>query len=139
MELIDHPYLKEPCHDHQRFTGTIESRSPRISARSMPAIVAALAGAVAVGLLWAATAWGTAPAPVDHKTTVIRPDKGDLEIKYMVQDTASTASGSTVGGVTAIEFHTNYIVVRYRDGSGRVFFNERTRELSWSPAAPNKG
>jgi hypothetical protein len=49
----------------------------------------------------------------------------------MVQDSPSSASGSTIEGVSAVEFHPAYIVVREQDGSGRVFFTERTNSLSW--------
>jgi hypothetical protein len=44
------------------------------------------------------------------------------------------SSGSTIEGVSAVEFHPAYIVVREQDGSGRVFFTERTNSLSWRVA-----
>ncbi len=111
----------------------LQTRQQQELQKNLPVIIAGLGGAVAVGLIWIATAW-SASQPVTPEPAVVRSENGDLKVRYMVQDTESSASGSTLESVTAIEFHANYIVVRQRDGRGRVFFNERTRELSWSRA-----
>jgi hypothetical protein len=87
-----------------------------------------LCGAALVGALWAFAAATGFPG---RAAAIASPRDGDMRVSYMVQDTPSSASGSTIEGVSAIEFQPSYIVVRQQDGSGRVFFTERTRSLSW--------
>jgi hypothetical protein len=110
------------------------------SAISSQTIIAALLGAAVVALIWLATAWSASNSSshseksvIHSEKSVIRSEKGELKVQYMVQDTPTSASGSTMENVSVIEFHPNFVVVRRKDGSGRVFFSERTRELSWSP------
>jgi hypothetical protein len=96
-------------------------------------IVAALLGAAIAGLIWVATTWFS-PLPVVRGAAVIHPERGgEFKVHYTVQDTPNSSSGGTLENITAIELHPHYVVVRQRDGSGRVFFRDRTRDLSWSP------
>jgi hypothetical protein len=95
-------------------------------------IIAALLGAAIAGLIWLATTF-LSPAPVVRGAAVIQAERGDFTVGYTIQETPTTTSGATMEKVSAIEFHPNYIVVKKRDGSGRVFFPGRTLDLSWSP------
>ncbi len=92
-------------------------------------IVAALLGALAVGALWLATAF-----PVSRPLgppSVIHSDLGDLKVDFMIQTSPGSASGSTLEGVSDLEFHPTYVVVKGRDGSGRIFVVDKIQSLSW--------
>jgi hypothetical protein len=56
---------------------------------------------------------------------------GNLAVDYMVETSATSSEGGRREGITDIEFHESYIVVKDRAGQGSVFFNGRTRTLSW--------
>jgi hypothetical protein len=84
---------------------------------------------VAAALVVSLIPRGGGPAPA-----VVRSAEGGLEVDYMVQTSPTTAEGSKLTSVTAIEFHPGYVVVRTREGRGTVFFPERTQRLSWSLA-----
>jgi len=73
---------------------------------------------------------GAAPAKGIHSA------EGNLEVAYMVQTSPSTAEGSTMSGVTDIEFYPRYVVVKSKQGGGKVFYNERTQSLNWSLTSP---
>jgi hypothetical protein len=49
----------------------------------------------------------------------------------MVENSPTSAEGGRREGITDIEFHESYIVVKDRAGQGSVFFGSRTRSLSW--------
>jgi hypothetical protein len=75
------------------------------------------------------------PNSFQSKPTVSSAE-GNLQVSYMVQESPSTASGSTLTGVTSIEFYPGYIVVTTKNGAGRTFFAERTQKLDWSWSEP---
>jgi hypothetical protein len=58
--------------------------------------------------------------------------QGNLVVDYMVETSPTSAEGGQLAGVTDIEFHEGYVVVKDREGRGRAFFGGRTRSLSWS-------
>ena len=57
---------------------------------------------------------------------------GSLAVDYTVETSPTTSEGGRMEGVTDIEFHEGYVVVKNRGSHGTVFFNGRTRSLSWS-------
>ena len=76
---------------------------PRASSGlSVHTLTAALVGAAVIGLIWIMTAWWT-PEPIIREMVVVRPDRGDFEVHYAIQDNETTSSASTLGGVSAIE------------------------------------
>jgi hypothetical protein len=54
---------------------------------------------------------------------------GSLAVDYMVENSPTSAEGGRKEGITDIEFHDNYVVVKDRAGQGSVFFGGRTRSL----------
>lgn len=102
------------------FRGT---RGPRIHP-AFTLLGGILIGASAAGVLGAVSAHPGA-------TSGIHSPQADLKVQYMIQESPTSASGSTLEEVTDIEFLPSYIVVRQGDESGRVFFPERTQRLSW--------
>src|SRR5690348_10713308 len=61
----------------------------------------------------------------------IHSPEGSLAVDYMVENSPTSAEGGRREGITDIEFHESYIVVKDRAGQGSVFFGGRTRSLSW--------
>ena len=57
---------------------------------------------------------------------------GSLAVHYMVHTSPTSAEGSRMHGVSDIEFYPTYVVVKTKNGSGSVFFAERTQKLEWS-------
>jgi hypothetical protein len=76
------------------------------------------------------------PAKVADGVTRIDSPEGRLVVQYRVQVDPSTTTGSTLNGVTAIEFHPGYITVIRGDGGGQTFFADRTKEFTWSMSGP---
>jgi len=50
----------------------------------------------------------------------------------MVRESPTSASGGQIENVTGIDFYANYILLHRKDGSGRVFFHDSTKEFAWS-------
>jgi hypothetical protein len=87
----------------------------------------------AIGAVLVACAWGfVATSSSSPATSSLSSRDGDLEVGYMVQESPSTATGSTIRGVTSIEFYPSYIVVKTKNGAGRTFFSERTTKFDWT-------
>jgi hypothetical protein len=93
-------------------------------------LAAALGGALLVGLVWLASA---RTAPGFSAVPSVRSDKADLLVDYTIQTSPTASHFSTLNGVSVIEFHPNYVIVKQKKGSGVVFFNQFTRNLSWHP------
>lgn len=94
-------------------------------------VLAGLLGAALVGAAWMASAWQRGPQG-------IYAPKGNLQVHYMIMDTPTSSSGSTMERVSAIEPHPGYILVRTLDGAGQFFFTETTRRLSWNKVEPSE-
>lgn len=84
-------------------------------------VIAAIIGASVVGLAWVLTSY-FAPG-----VTIVR---GDFRVRHTVVTSTGT-SGGEGGGITAIEFHPHYIVLKDRMNGGSVVFLERTHDFSW--------
>jgi hypothetical protein len=69
-------------------------------------------------------------------TRHIHSPDGSLVVDYVVETSPTATEGGQVQGVSDIEFHEGYVVVKERAGRGRVFFGGRTRSLSWSEGKP---
>jgi hypothetical protein len=74
----------------------------------------------------------TTPGP----TARLHSPDGGLVVDFQVHTSPSSTEGSKIEGITDIEFYGSYILVKTKQGGGMIFFNERTRSLSWYTAAP---
>ncbi|HEY2155836.1 MAG TPA: hypothetical protein VGH33_09405 [Isosphaeraceae bacterium] len=95
-------------------------------------VLGLVVGALALGC----ALWLLRPNSAQSKPALSSPE-GNLEVSYMVQESPSTASGSTLTGVTSIEFYPGYIVVTTKSGAGRTFFAEKTNKLDWRWSEPS--
>ena len=57
--------------------------------------------------------------------------EASLVVDYMVETSPTSFEGGQMGGVTDIEFHENYIVVKDKSGHGRVFTGSRMKSFNW--------
>lgn len=119
------PPLEDPI-----LVGSSPRSAPEHRTFGLPALALAfLGGGLVVGVLAAAARPGLGSG---SNAAAVRSPEGRLRVSYMVETSPTSASGSTMDHVTGIEFYPGYVVVTSsRDGRGRVFFNDRTRELSW--------
>jgi hypothetical protein len=62
----------------------------------------------------------------------VRSPEGNLAVDFQIQTSSTTWEGSKIANVSDIEFYAGYVVVKTTQGSGMIFYNERTRSLSWS-------
>lgn len=53
-----------------------------------------------------------------------------LAVDYMIETSPTSVEGGQMGGITDIEFHEGYVVVKA--GACRVFFSGRTKILGCS-------
>jgi hypothetical protein len=87
-------------------------------------------GALVVSLIPRFVLRGDSEEATSPVRRIHSPD-GSLAVDYMVENSPTSAEGGRREGITDIEFHESYIVVKDRAGQGSVFFGSRTRSLSW--------
>ncbi len=73
--------------------------------------------------------WGESTGP---PMSIHSPD-GNLVVVSQVQTSPTSSENSEIANVSDIEFYPAYVVVKTSERGGAVFYNERTRKLSWSP------
>jgi hypothetical protein len=89
--------------------------------------------AVLVGGVWAVTYWAS-PSP-NSGSQAIRSREGNYVVSFSVITSKTATSESWSDGdiqnVVAIDFLPANIVVQTKEGTGTVFFPERTKDLRW--------
>ena len=72
---------------------------------------------------------------VPARDQAVRSPEGLLVVSFSVTTSKSQTSESwqsgEIEGVTGVEFHPAFIVVQTKDGTGTVFFPEKTKTLNW--------
>jgi hypothetical protein len=74
------------------------------------------------------------PGPTAGPTMSIHSADASLVVDFQIQTSPTSSEGSKIGDVSDIEFYAGYVVVKTKQGSGMIFYNERTKSLSWSLA-----
>jgi hypothetical protein len=91
-------------------------------------------GAAIIGGIWAGMYYFSALSP-NSGSPGIRSHEGSYVVEYNIitskTQTGESSEGGDIGNVVAIEFYPAYIVVRSKEGRGKVFFPERTKSLGW--------
>jgi hypothetical protein len=72
--------------------------------------------------------------PTAGPTMSIHSADASLVVDFQIQTSPTSTEGSRIGDVSDIDFYAGYVVVKTKQGSGTIFYNERTKSLSWSLA-----